>query len=498
MSVQENKKARWRLHLYFLCFSIVVALFAFGSSPFYPIEDWADPNCFFTVGKTMLNGKVLYRDIYEQKGFYVYFLHALCALISDSSFIGVFFFEIALLFFVLFFAWKILELYQVDGTGVKLTVVSLLGISVAFSFAMSTGNSVEEFVSPFFLGTIYQTLKHIKGNDDFKKREYLLIGIFSGIVFWAKFTLVAFFVGWFAFFVCRNIRRKTLMEIPKCIGFVVLGVALATLPGLVYFLAHGAVKNWLTAYLYDNLFIYSGDRNFWQTIWYPFQNIGVTLLSNFFYGAFVVLGVVWFSWKKRGEERLLLAIVPVVTALLIFIGGRGYRYYGLPLYVFAIFGYIALLEIGVEHFFRTRVWAPIVLSLVVVACCVGNAFVNGTVHYLFRQKEDTVQYTFAKYVKEHGGEDATLLNYGFLDRGFYLALDQTPQFKYFCTLNVPLEDMYAEMDYYLEEKIPDYVVTAKSGNDLDIYMESENYEEVLSQECWYRGRKVVYTLYQRI
>ena len=36
------------------------------SSPLYPMNDWVDANCFFTVGRSMLSGKVLYRDIFEQ------------------------------------------------------------------------------------------------------------------------------------------------------------------------------------------------------------------------------------------------------------------------------------------------------------------------------------------------------------------------------------------------------------------------------------------------
>lgn len=493
----RNIKKNEKIYLYFFLFSVVVALFAFGSSPFYPIVDWADPNCFLTVGRAVLDGKVIYRDIYEQKGFYVYFIHAFCALISDSSFIGVFFVEIALLFLVLFFAWKILEVYSVENVLTKLVVVTLFGLSVAFSHAMSTGNSVEEFVSPFFLWVLYLTVKHIKKEDAFSKREYFLIGILAGVVFWSKFTLVAFFIGWFVFFVCINIRRKTEVEIGKCIAFVAVGAVTATLPGVIYFLVNRAVGDWLRVYLYDNLFVYSGNRGVLQTILYPIINIFLTLLQNVFYGIFVVFGVVWFLLKKRGEERLLLTFVPIVTALGLFAGGRGYRYYGLPLYIFAIFGYISLLEIDVEKFVRARLWTKIVIPVLAIVFCFSFFITNGSAHYIFREKEDTVQYTFAEYIKKEGGENATLLNYGFLDRGFYLALDQIPEFKYFCTLNIPLEDMQRETERYIREGIPDFVVALISGKDSDMYFESENYSEVLREECWYRAKRVTYILYQK-
>ena len=40
----------------------------------YPMNDWGDVNCFFIVGRSLLDGKVLYRDIYDQKGPILYFI----------------------------------------------------------------------------------------------------------------------------------------------------------------------------------------------------------------------------------------------------------------------------------------------------------------------------------------------------------------------------------------------------------------------------------------
>ena len=59
------------------------------SSPLYPLNDWVDSNCFFTVGKAMMNGKVVYRDIYEQKGILLYLIHGLGYLISNTTFLSV-------------------------------------------------------------------------------------------------------------------------------------------------------------------------------------------------------------------------------------------------------------------------------------------------------------------------------------------------------------------------------------------------------------------------
>ena len=56
----------------------------------YPMNDWGDVNCFFIVGRSLLDGKVLYRDIYDQKGPILYFIYALLSSISSTSFFAVY------------------------------------------------------------------------------------------------------------------------------------------------------------------------------------------------------------------------------------------------------------------------------------------------------------------------------------------------------------------------------------------------------------------------
>lgn len=62
----------------------------FKSSFQYPLNDWGDTNCFFTLGRGIKHGIIPYLDLYEQKGPLLYFQFYLAALMSETSFIGVF------------------------------------------------------------------------------------------------------------------------------------------------------------------------------------------------------------------------------------------------------------------------------------------------------------------------------------------------------------------------------------------------------------------------
>lgn len=73
--------------------ALVLALCS-KTSPLYAFNDWMDANIFFTMGKSMLSGKVLYRDVFDHKGPVLYLLYGLGWLLDHTGFIGVFVLEI--------------------------------------------------------------------------------------------------------------------------------------------------------------------------------------------------------------------------------------------------------------------------------------------------------------------------------------------------------------------------------------------------------------------
>lgn len=81
------------LFAYSLLIALAVLFFCSKSSPGYPINDWCDANIYFTIGKGMTRGQVVYRDLYDHKGPLLYALHALCALVSFRDFTGVYLME---------------------------------------------------------------------------------------------------------------------------------------------------------------------------------------------------------------------------------------------------------------------------------------------------------------------------------------------------------------------------------------------------------------------
>ena len=63
-----------------------------GSSNIF--NNWDDINSYFSMGKALFNGKVIYRDILDQKGPLLYFIYGIAYLISHQDFFGLYIIEI--------------------------------------------------------------------------------------------------------------------------------------------------------------------------------------------------------------------------------------------------------------------------------------------------------------------------------------------------------------------------------------------------------------------
>ena len=85
-------------------------------------------------------------------------------------------------------------------------------------------------------------------------------------------------------------------------------------------------------------------------------------------------------------------------------------------------------------------------------------------------------------IAAHLPKGASLLNYGFMDAGFFTAAGVSPDVKYFHQTNVPLQEMKDEQNRYLTEGITDYVVARQ---ELSGDVPYEKIAEENSPNFWY-------------
>lgn len=457
---------------------IVITIFS-KSSFLYPFNDWVDSNCFMTVGKSILQGKVPYLDLFEQKGPLLYCVHAFAAIISSTSFIGVYLIEIIACYFFLYYSYKILILYTDKNIIYLLPVLSFFIYS---STNFCHGDSAEELCLPLLSYALYVGIKLLKFDDIPSFKESLMIGITSSCVLWIKYSMLGFYIGWIIIPGIKLIKKGKVKELIRMIMVIALGVIITTIPIIIYFLFNDALKELFTVYFYNNMFLYNDSsqsipvittlHNALNALWLWLDNNKIVALS-------VIFGILLLIKDKLIFSNILVLFA--FTSLFVFMNTTSYLYYSFILNVFSCFVLIPVYRLLNNH----RILKTILLYLTVIIVSISQ---SSNVYLLFEHKNNLPQYKFKEIICRE--ENPTLLNYGFLDGGFYTVCDIVPNCKYFCQLNINIDEMYQGQNQCIEQGLVKFVVTRNKK------IEDEKYGLVSTATYYFEGNMYEYNLYQ--
>ena len=453
-----NKKCRRLLIASAGCLltAAVLLLLCSQCSPLFPTNVWGDANCLLTVGRVMRSGGVLYRDIYEQKGPTLYLIHAIAAMIDGGSFFGVYVMEVLSLAAALFAAFKILRA-RLCMRG-SLAGVVLLGAGLLVCTAFMQGDSAEEFCLPYLLGALYAMTACLAEDGTMRPRALFACGLAAGMVATIKYGILGLFVGLCLAEGVAALRAGGMQRALRSAGVFLAGMLLPIALWVVYFAANGALGDFYTAYIYNNIFLYDAQEGLSAAA--AAKAVLHYLADNALWVVPAALGVVCTALDRgmRGKARLGVLLAAACSVLAVCFLGRLWVYCPLVLGVFAVFGLRALLE-RFAMFMTARGWlwyrrgtlpACAALALALALFASPNAYLRG------EKMENLAQHRLAQHIPA----GASLLQYSHLDDGLYLAADTLPQQKYFVRLNVAYDDMRAELDRYAAEAIPEYVLVS--------------------------------------
>ena len=137
--------------------------------------------------------------------------------------------------------------------------------------------------------------------------------------------------------------------------------------------------------------------------------------------------------------------------------------------------------------FNGKLFIPIfIISLI------ASYYISGNTKFIGKDKNEYAVYKFKDIIMQE--ENPTLLNYGWLDCGFYTVTGIVPNTKYFERQNFEYKNFPENMDEqnkYIENKDIDFVVTAiRSDKDYPVtkYLDI-NYNKVMEFKVEYKLKK---------
>ena len=396
--------------LLFLFAVLLVTLFS-TCSWLYPLNPWDDANVYMTIGNAMLSGKELYVDIFDHKGPVLFFLHEWAAMLSRSSFIGIYFFEIVCCYVYLYYSQKTLSMWRNKeslalegevwrGSG---GCVFLLGILTYSSDFFSYGDSVEEFALPLFVFSLYLMLRFVKEREAPSRWQSIVMGIGVALLFWMKFNLLFFYVGGGLALLYIAWRHEQMKELWTMVLWALLGFALVTAGVLTYFAVHGTLDALWEAYFMVNIFHYhgvatNGEPAFW---WFKLVKLGI----------WAVLMIPVFFLRVSREVKLL--VFGTYGVLVLSFATLTVQFY----YFLTLFPFFALapLLLPQEKLKASPLRGGLVGSLIAILAIATNwnivTRLNGTFPHSVLEMADIIN--------QNESEDSEVLTFSSYDTGIY-------------------------------------------------------------------------------
>ncbi|MDD6070470.1 MAG: glycosyltransferase family 39 protein [Clostridiales bacterium] len=452
-----------------------------------------------------MNGQVPYKDLFEQKGPYLFLIYGISYLIKNDSFTGVFILEIVSFSIFLYFCYKILNLYCKQRTAFLL--LPLLSASILSSQSFYWGGSAEEFCLPFLGSSLYYS-------SDYFKKQYpeapslkiiLLNGIFAGIIMQIKYTMLGFHFAWMAMIAFSCLAHKDWRSFFKgCLTFL-SGMLLTMLPWLIYFGINGALYDWYDCYIYTNIFLYSdlGEEGvgFINKIIALAKILYWLILDNFSYFLFIIAGIIslLLSLKERWYEKVNLLLLSAFLFLGIYVGGAVLPYYSLPLSIFTVLGFAVIgrlfdyLVLMLPHSASPRpLFVFLLLSTIIMSGSLNYAYSASMNSDAMKQdKSSHFLYKFKDIVQAE--DNPTLLNISCLDAGLYTVADILPTCRYFQLSGIPGCDEAAEQEQYIKDAKTQFVLARDTYPEIIL----KNYDLVSQAPYYQDGLEFTYYLFKR-
>ena len=443
----------------------------------YPINPWVDVNIISTVGRAMFDGMVPYRDLVEQKGPLLFALFGLGMKLTPGSYHGLYLLEVLAVAGAMYFGWKTLRLYlpKLSPAWLPLLLVTLMACNV---FQM--GGSAEEFLLLPVAWSMYDLLKAWRSGERMKPGTLIRNGLFAGCILWVKFNLLSVHFVWMAALALDAVAkdRRIGRALKMCLWFLA-GMALASVPWLIYFGANGAIGDLIQSYFVDNLFSY-GARRYSTPVTIAIGLYVLALRGPVYFGLLALAGLSVLLVPRRimaVREKLTLIAMAVLLAASMYSRIATNVYYGV---MFAVFLPFALLPLRALERRRRPEWLE---RTAVRMAAAGGGLAFSVVCALIAC--DFTPYIGTDYatlpqakVAEQVGEGETLLSYMTMDGGCYMAADVLPANRWFTLLNVRHEDCYEEQSGLVAQGVPDWLVTGWTEDEVPGQrdMKLEHYE----------------------
>lgn len=411
--------------LVILAITFVLGMFVFSAftSPIYPSFYGGDSALFTLLGKGIVEGKTIYKDLFDHKGPILFFIEAAGYLLGKTTGILI----LQCIFGVvnlslLYVVWK--KIKQNSASNVELIIVFIAGCSVFFH-TFTYGNLSEEYSLPLISCCILLFVKYAQNCKNDAKHPYsysFIYGVIITILILIRLNnAVTVLAGVFAIILYLFFKKEYKNMLINLI-FGILGMCVAALPVVIYFIYKSALYDMLYATFVYN-FKYAGSIGH-QSIMSHLPKFAV-LYSP------IICSVVLIIAKLKKEKKVsffdfLVSVIVVLNTVCLIISNT-YPHY------FTIYVPVFVLVISAYFTYDDKVFRRILVAVCVLAHVLSAGYGLAQVvygNYVLGYPQKTHN-DISKTVEQIPQDERdSVIGYE-IPCDYYLYADIVPSFKYY-------------------------------------------------------------------
>ncbi len=475
--------------LILLCYSIALKFFmSMYSIRFSEVYTDNDGAIYYIIGKAIMHGKVLYKDIFDHKTPYVFFANAAASLLEKNH-LGLFILEITILFITLLYTYKFAKFFTTKFRSIlcAFSFGIILNIpQITFSYSRTEEYAIAFMMVALFLFSKYYFLNDINSHNSNEianaiansLNTYLLypmffIGILAGFTFMTNIRSMILFVPFAISLMIKCITEKKYLQVLKLFFAGIIGVVISLIPYIIYMILTDSVKDAYYA-------IFTFNFNYLNSAINDKNDFAATVLK-FIKEQMTVYVVTFVSFiallKLKFNKYLKLAVISsfIIAFIYITFSKRPYPYYLVIFtpYFLALY-FIVLNAFDKCHLFNSHNKSGKILltqNIKIVLCFVMFVLIGILISYKGldnRYKNNLLRSGRINRVIDNfykNKSDLKVLSYGFFPE-LYVFTHTIPKYKYFMIPNVAYKvdrTAYDAQYDYITSLDPDLIVSKSNG-----------------------------------
>ena len=351
------KKKIVKTDIFFYAAFLIVCIFVLLSSalaPFAKSSNGVDSSVFIYSARQILHGQIIYKDIIDHKGPFLYLIDEAALFFLNGKFIGIWILEIISLFVASIMMYKTARFFSSRISSFFAVVTTILFLVRL----LNGGNLSEEWVLPFISIALYIFVAYLKDNKPLTIFRLFILALTFVLTFMIRANLAAIWVSFGIILLTKWIVEKKHKELIRSVLFISLFVLLFLLPFFLYFYFKGALSDAVYLVFKYNMFEYEPI---------PFSLIlkrGVKILAGLYFMSVIPFTIVTYMFlRNRTIVNGSVLAAFILTALTCSLG-RLYDHYFMIFAPLLVIPYAYVFEVIKDSFPKAKYALLLILFII--------------------------------------------------------------------------------------------------------------------------------------